>query len=132
MRYGDVKLVYRPEPGSETSPDMQVIEPWERPESLAAWVDGMLKDLQDGTRIIDDESTLGGERVATVVGRADLPPEQGGPDAPRPVVLTVTLVWRDKRPILIRWACMETVYTAWMERMGRVTATFRFSSPATA
>lgn len=138
MRYGDVKLVYRPEPASDAAPEMQVIEPWEIPESLAAWTDEMLKDLASGsgTLMNKDEGELDGVRVAKVVGRADLPPEAGaGPgqdNSPRPVVLVVTLVWRDERPFLIRWACMEPAYAAWRERMDRVTATFRFTAPAPA
>eukprot|EP00666_Eupelagonemidae_sp_cell4sb_P001963 gene1963-1897_t len=132
-------VLSRPGDNDPATPEMQVIEPFEQPESLEAWIAEMLKDLESGggTLMSKEEGELGGERVAKVVGKADLPqqdvPQQQEGDAEtKPVVLAVTLIWRSERPIMIRWACMEENYGPWQDRIDRITASCRFSKPAAA
>eukprot|EP01062_Namystynia_karyoxenos_P006982 TRINITY_DN12445_c0_g1_i1.p1 TRINITY_DN12445_c0_g1~~TRINITY_DN12445_c0_g1_i1.p1 ORF type:complete len:632 (+),score=209.36 TRINITY_DN12445_c0_g1_i1:93-1988(+) len=137
LRYGDVRAVYRPYPDDgPATPEMQVIEPYERPESLDAWIAEMLKDLESGGGTLMDRSDgeLDGIRAPTVTGRADLPPSDGMPaeGAPKSVVLSVTLVWREQRPLLIRWAVVEAEWPRYKEEIQRVTNSFCFTEPSPA
>eukprot|EP01065_Artemidia_motanka_P027726 TRINITY_DN32926_c0_g1_i1.p1 TRINITY_DN32926_c0_g1~~TRINITY_DN32926_c0_g1_i1.p1 ORF type:complete len:647 (+),score=254.05 TRINITY_DN32926_c0_g1_i1:77-1942(+) len=146
MRFGDARVAYRPQIiGQDTTtdkhpPEMQVIEPLKAPESLAAWQDEMLTELRqaEGQLVERSESLIRGVPCASITGRAILPPQEVGlsaapPDSPpRPIMTTVCLVFREERPLMFRWVCLESLYGEWKDRMESVFTSLNLTKTAPA